>query len=103
MRYLIIEASGDNDALHEKALAVAVAAVEAVNHAPVRSSWVTTTEPPRPPAHQEDWPPHLRDDARPRQCSSCARKSWSAVEGEACGMPQPDGSTCAGVLGPVLR
>ena len=34
-----------------------------------------------------------------RQCSSCGRKSWGyAGESKRCGMPQPNGTVCEGVL-----
>lgn len=41
---------------------------------------------------------HLRDDAQCVVCSECSRRSWGALPGSRCGLPQPDGSTCEGVF-----
>lgn len=51
-------------------------------------------------------PAHLSDDAPHWQCSGCGRKSWAPRDaGRLCGMPQPDGQTCAGRLSapPIQR
>lgn len=41
---------------------------------------------------------HLRDDAPYRVCDRCGRKSWASEQAGPCGMPQPDGSRCAGTF-----
>lgn len=47
---------------------------------------------------QSDWPIHLRDNTSYLQCSACDRKSWAGEINRPCGMPQPDGSKCDGVM-----
>lgn len=54
------------------------------------------------PGHQDaivSRPEHLRDDARFLVCSVCKRKEFCLdCDGERCGMPQPDGFPCGGVM-----
>ena len=46
---------------------------------------------------QSSWPAHLRDDAPQARCSGCQRYTVAVSEfGQTCGMPQPNGSRCAG-------
>lgn len=40
---------------------------------------------------------HLEDDAPFTQCDRCGRKSWSLQDGR-CGMVQPDGHRCEGMM-----
>ena len=47
---------------------------------------------------QSDMPVHLRDDASFLQCSECRRKSWSGEINSTCGMTQPSGNKCKGLL-----
>ena len=49
-------------------------------------------------------PEHLRADAPFLVCSACQRKEWCLdCDGERCGMTQPDGFQCGGVLRALPR
>lgn len=62
---------------------------------------------PLPPEQTGDYcelPAPLADDAPSWQCDACYRFSWSGLEPDTpCGMTQPDGDICTGVLRPVMR
>lgn len=47
-------------------------------------------------------PEYLRSDTPPcLACDRCGRKSWADTGLAPCGMSQPDGATCDGILVPV--
>jgi len=41
---------------------------------------------------------HLFPETKPLVCSKCGRREYGAKLHDDCGMPQPDGSVCKGVL-----
>lgn len=49
---------------------------------------------------ESELPYHLREHSDAwAQCSQCGRKSWDkASVGRLCGMPQPSGRECEGVM-----
>lgn len=41
---------------------------------------------------------YLKDDASFLQCSACGRKSWGGEVNSTCGMRQPNGLSCSGIM-----
>lgn len=52
--------------------------------------------------NEHELPEYLREDAGPKlACDKCGRKSWADTGMAPCGMTQPDGRVCNGVLTPT--